>query len=66
MSQPLEMTDRRWKQRFENFRRAFGNLAAAVTLARRRSLTELEAHGLIHNFELTHELAWNVLKDYLE
>jgi nucleotidyltransferase substrate binding protein (TIGR01987 family) len=29
-------------------------------------LTELESQGLIQAFEFTHELAWNVLKDYLE
>jgi nucleotidyltransferase substrate binding protein (TIGR01987 family) len=27
---------------------------------------ELEQQGLIQGFEFTHELAWNVLKDYLE
>jgi nucleotidyltransferase substrate binding protein (TIGR01987 family) len=26
----------------------------------------LEEQGLIQGFEFTHELAWNVLKDYLE
>jgi len=26
----------------------------------------LEEQGLIHCFEFTHELAWNVLKDYFE
>jgi nucleotidyltransferase substrate binding protein (TIGR01987 family) len=29
-------------------------------------LSELEQQGLIQAFEFTHELAWNVLKDYLE
>ena len=31
-----------------------------------RSLSKLEQLGLIQAFEFTHELAWNVLKDYLE
>ena len=38
----------------------------AVALARQRPLSELEQQGLIQAFEFTHELAWNVLKDYLQ
>ena len=60
------MDDIRWKQRFSNFLRAFARLTEAVELARSRDLTDLEQQGLIQSFEFTHELAWNVLKDYLE
>lgn len=60
------MTDIRWKQRFNNYRRALSNLQRAVDLAQQRPLSELEQQGLIQSFEFTHELAWNVLKDYLE
>jgi len=35
-----------------------------VTLAGQRPLTQLEQQGLIQAFEFTHELAWNVMKDY--
>lgn len=58
--------DVRWKQRFENFQRALNQLSAAVRLSEMRPLTDLEKQGLIQGFEFTHELAWNVLKDYLE
>ena len=58
--------DTRWKQRFDNYLRAFETLRRAVDLARQRDLSELEQQGLIQGFEFTHELAWNVLKDYLE
>jgi len=58
--------DIRWKQRFDNFGRAFQSLRRAVELARQRELSELEKQGLVQGFEFTHELAWNVLKDYLE
>lgn len=58
--------DIRWKQRFDNFRRALKQLTAAVDLSRQRPLSDLERQGLIQAFEFTHELAWNVLKDYLE
>jgi nucleotidyltransferase substrate binding protein (TIGR01987 family) len=58
--------DFRWKQRFNNFLRAFETVRRAEELARQRDLSELEQQGLIQGFEFTHELAWNVLKDYLE
>jgi nucleotidyltransferase substrate binding protein (TIGR01987 family) len=57
--------DIRWKQRFNNFLRAFQTLRRAVELAAHRDLSELEQQGLVQCFEFTHELAWNVLKDYL-
>lgn len=58
--------DVRWKQRFQSFCKAFSQLSQAADLAARRSLSELEQQGLIQAFEFTHELAWNVLKDFLE
>ena len=58
--------DLRWIQRFQNYRQALSRLTAAVKLSRERPLTELEQQGLIQGFEYTHELVWNVLKDYLE
>ena len=58
--------DTRWKQRFNNFSKALQTLQRAVELAEQRELSELEEQGLIQGFEFTHELAWNVLKDYLE
>ena len=60
------MFDIRWKQRFDNYVKAFQTLKAAVELSRQRELSDLEKQGLIQSFEFTHELAWNVLKDYLE
>lgn len=60
------MDDIRWVQRFSNYVRAMQTLRAAVDLAEQRSLSELEKQGVIQGFEFTHELAWNVLKDYLE
>ena len=58
--------DIRWKQRFDNYSRAFQTLRRGVELASKRDLSELEQQGLVQGFEFTHELAWNVLKDYLE
>jgi nucleotidyltransferase substrate binding protein (TIGR01987 family) len=58
--------DVRWRQRFQNFQKAFSQLANAAKLAKERELTDLEQQGLIQAFEFTHELAWNTLKDFLE
>ena len=58
--------DIRWKQRFDNFQRALQTLTEAVDLANLRPLSRLEQLGLIQGFEFTHELAWNVMKDFLE
>ena len=58
--------DVRWHQRFANYRKALQALTEAVELAQQRPLSRLEQQGLIQAFEFTHELAWNVLKDFLE
>ena len=58
--------DIRWKQQFDNFRLALHQLSLAAQLMAQRPLTDLEKQGIIHGFEFTHELAWKVLKDYLE
>lgn len=58
--------DIRWIQRLSNFNKAFTQLREAVSLAEQRKLSRLEEQGLIQAFEFTHELAWNILKDFLE
>lgn len=58
--------DIRWRQRFDNYKRALHQLTLAVQLMAQRPLSNLEQQGLVQGFEFTHELAWNVLKDYLE
>lgn len=58
-------TDIRWKQRLDNYTKALARLTSAVELSRTRALSELEMQGMIQAFEFTHELTWNVMKDYL-
>lgn len=58
--------DIRWRQRFSHYQKALLQLSNAVELSRQRPLSELEVQGLIQAFEFTHELAWNVMKDYFE
>lgn len=62
MTMPAE--DTRWIQRLDSYQRALAQLQKAVELQRTRPLSELERQGLIQAFEFTHEMAWNVMKDY--
>lgn len=54
----------RWKQRFQNFEKAFSQFEKAVLQIDELSI--LEKEGLIQRFEYTFELAWKTLKDFLE
>ncbi len=58
--------DIRWKQRYASYTSALQSLSDAIKLSQERPLSALEAQGLIQSFEFTHELAWKLLKDYLE
>jgi nucleotidyltransferase substrate binding protein (TIGR01987 family) len=60
----METQDIRWQQRFQNYLKAYSLLEEAVQKHQSDGLSELEQQGLIQRFEFTHELAWNVLKDY--
>lgn len=64
-SEHVMKQDIRWKQRFNNYLKALQTLDEAAALAQTRALSRLEQQGLIQSFEFTHELAWNVLKDFL-
>jgi nucleotidyltransferase substrate binding protein (TIGR01987 family) len=55
--------DVRWKQRFAHFKKAFHLLEQTMTI---ENPSDAERAGLIQFFEMAFELAWKVLKDYLE
>ncbi len=55
----------RWVYRFDNFEKAFFLLKEAITLSKQRPLSRLEQQGLAQYFELTVELSWKLLKDFL-
>lgn len=55
--------DIRWRQRFQNFERAFLLLEKYIG---KSDLSEIERAGLIQFFEMTLELSWKLMKDFLE
>jgi nucleotidyltransferase substrate binding protein (TIGR01987 family) len=57
--------DIRWKQRFQNFDRAFVLLRDALENGP-ETLNQLEKEGVIQRFEFSFELAWKTLKDFME
>jgi len=57
--------DIRWKQRFQNFEKAF-LLLDEVAQRDLESFSKLEKEGIIQRFEMLIELSWKVIKDYLE
>jgi nucleotidyltransferase substrate binding protein (TIGR01987 family) len=72
------MEDIRWEQRFYNYIKALRKLKESVDYINQRFKNDIVGHnesenevlveiikeGLIQRFEYTHELAWNVMKDF--
>ncbi|GAB3659829.1 nucleotidyltransferase substrate binding protein [Echinicola sediminis] len=71
--------DIRWEQRFANYQRALHKLEQAVNYVKDNFYQDGEydealfeqgediiKEGLIQRFEYTHELAWNVMKDFFK
>ena len=58
------MEEIRWHYRFRNFSSALQRFKEPFESG--KSLSDLEREGVIQRFEYTFELAWKLLKDYLE
>ncbi len=54
--------DIRWRQRLDSYKRALAKLTQFIE---KEDLSELEEIGVIKAFEFTHELAWKLLKAFL-
>lgn len=55
----------RWELRFEHFSAALGNLDDAIEELQTRRLSILEQAGVVQLFEITWELGWKLMRDYL-
>ncbi|MBF0105525.1 MAG: nucleotidyltransferase substrate binding protein [Deltaproteobacteria bacterium] len=53
----------RWQQRFANFEKSFFHLRNAINIP---NPNDTEKAGLVQFFEISYELAWKTLKDFLE
>ncbi len=59
----MENKDIRWEQRFQNFTKAMTYLEVALQIP---NPDIVQKAGIIQFFEMSFELAWNLVKDYLE
>lgn len=62
----MEQHDIRWKQRFQNFDKAFSRLEKALLILSDDPDNFLLQAGVVQIYEFTFELAWKTLKDYLD
>jgi len=76
----MSTADIRWQQRLNNYTKALNKLTEAIEYIQTKLrdsdinleneisdnvIDEIIKEGLIQRFEYTHELAWNVMKDFL-
>jgi nucleotidyltransferase substrate binding protein (TIGR01987 family) len=61
----MALPEKRWIQRFDSFQKAFAVLERICDIQNERELTEAEKMGMIQSFDFSFELAWNLMKDYL-
>ncbi|MES2662352.1 MAG: HI0074 family nucleotidyltransferase substrate-binding subunit [Pseudomonadota bacterium] len=59
----MDSPDIRWKQRFQQYEKAFVLLKEAIAI---KHLSKIERAGLIQCFEMALELGWKLLKDFQE
>lgn len=62
----MEEKTERWRQHLATFDKALVRMDEVVTLWHSRKLSDLERDGMNQRFEYTQELAWKLLKNYIE
>lgn len=58
--------EKRWIQRFGNYKQALANFDETVACIKKEELSKIYTMALIQAFEIVFELAWKTMKDYLE
>ncbi len=61
--------DSRWEQRLQNYQRALTHLDQAIKISETPDFIEygdLEKQGVIKCFEMTFDLSWKTMQDYLD
>ena len=61
----MSNADNRWQQRFQNYQKALRLLETCMP-ADEKNPTPIETLALVQAFEMCTELAWNVMKDYMQ
>lgn len=56
----------RWLERLDTYKKALARLTETVLLFKHQPLSPLEKDGMVRRFEYTQELAWKLLKNYIE
>lgn len=60
------MKEIRWLQRFENFEKSLQNLDETIDCINKNGINKIYTMALIQAFEISFELGWKTIKDYLE
>ncbi len=58
--------DLRWLQRFDNWQRAYKTLQHALMAHQKSPGDEIVQMAVIKSFEMTFELSWKTMKDFLQ
>jgi len=56
----------RWKQRFNNFEKAYKKFTTIFNTYKSEPENEIYQLALVQTFEFTYELSWKVMKDFMQ